>query len=115
MVSTRKSASPALKLLILSSFLMSLGFYSLIPYLAVHFTTRYHWTVTAAGLLLATRQLSQQGLTFVGGAIADRVGWHRTMVIGICMRAAGFLAFAFSSEPVPAFAAAAFSTARCLG
>lgn len=109
MVSLWSAASVHLRLLILTSFLMSLGFYSLIPFLAVHFTADLGWSMTLAGLLLATRQFSQQGLTFLGGILSDRVGWHKTITAGVTLRALGFLGFAISVEPWSAFTAAAVS------
>ena len=109
MVSIWKQASLNLRLLLSCSFLMALGFYSLVPKLAIHFTQECGWTMTAVGLLLATRQLSGQGLMFLGGVISDRIGWKRTLVLGVLLRGIGFASFAFAQDPAPAFGAAAIS------
>ncbi len=104
------SAAPReIRLLLCTSVLMGLGFYSLIPYLTLHLTGSLAWSMTLVGACLAIRQLSQQGLSFFGGAIADRFGHKRMLVIGIWIRAAGFFCFAFADTPAAVFFAAILS------
>jgi len=93
---------PTIRVLVGSNFLMYLGFYILVPYLALHLSTTMGWSLGLTGLLLGTRQLSQQGLTFFGGLIADRIGWKAAIVGGVWIRALGFLGFAFA-HTVPEF------------
>jgi MFS transporter, DHA1 family, multidrug resistance protein len=75
---------------------MMFGFSILIPLLAIHFTHSLGFTAAAIGLVLAVRQVSQQGLDLVGGVFADRFGARTAIVIGCMVRAAGFLGIGFS-------------------
>ncbi|TMV52294.1 MFS transporter [Paenibacillus mesophilus] len=102
-------APASIKALYVCSFLMNLGFFALIPYLTLHLTGHFLWSLALAGVLLGVRQFSQQGLTFLGGIVADRFGCKETLVFGVAVRAAGFLAFAFCSEVWHFFAAAIVS------
>jgi DHA1 family multidrug resistance protein-like MFS transporter len=80
--------------LLANNALMSAGFYLLIPLLSVHLTRDAGFSATVAGAVLAVRQFSQQGLMLFGGAIADRAGYRPVIVLGLFVRAAGFMAFA---------------------
>jgi DHA1 family multidrug resistance protein-like MFS transporter len=71
--------------------LMNFGFSMLIPLLALHFTGSLGFTAAAIGLVLALRQIAQQGLDLVGGLVADRIGARTSITIGCFVRAAGFL------------------------
>lgn len=88
---------------------MNMGFYALIPYLSLYLTDSFYWTMALAGFLLGVRQLSQQGLTFLGGLIADRIGLKRTLVSGVLIRGIGFFSFGFCTEVWQFFAAAVIS------
>lgn len=89
--------------------MMALGFYALIPYLALHLTKDLGWSMAAAGLLLGVRQICQQGLNFIGGALADRFGWKRILIAGLWVRALGFFGLAFGTSRPELFLAAALS------
>lgn len=91
-------APGSIKLMYVCSFFMNLGFYALIPYLTLHLTGDFLWSMALTGILLGVRQFSQQGLTFIGGIVADRLGCKETLVFGIGVRAVGFLSFAFCTE-----------------
>ncbi|CAJ1003062.1 MDR family MFS transporter [Brevibacillus aydinogluensis] len=99
----------SVKLLLVTSFLMNLGFYALIPYLTLYLTGSIGWTVAMAGLVLGVRQFSQQGFAFLGGVVADTFGYKGTMVLGLLIRAAGFALFAFCTAPWQFFLAAVLS------
>jgi DHA1 family multidrug resistance protein-like MFS transporter len=104
-----KSTPFSVKLLLLTSFMMNMGFYALIPYLTLHLTGSIGWTLTMAGLVLAVRQFSQQGFAFLGGVVADLFGYKGTMVLGMGIRATGFALFAFCTENWHFFLAAILS------
>ncbi|MEF3303296.1 MFS transporter [Paenibacillus sp. GYB003] len=104
-----KVAPGGLKVMFACSFFMNLGFYALIPYLTLHLTGDFLWSMALTGVLLGVRQFSQQGLTFVGGIVADRLGCKETLVFGVWVRAVGFLSFAFCGEVWQFFAAAIVS------
>lgn len=86
------------RVLFICSFLMNLGFYALIPYLTLYLTGSFAWSMAMAGILLGIRQFSQQGFSFLGGMLADRIGCKQALVFGVLVRAAGFLGFAFCTE-----------------
>ncbi|TNJ64809.1 MFS transporter [Paenibacillus hemerocallicola] len=104
-----KVAPSSIKALYVCSFLMNLGFYALIPYLTLHLTGNFLWSLALTGVLLGVRQFSQQGFTFIGGIVADRFGCKETLVFGVGVRAVGFLAFAFCTDMWQFFAAAIVS------
>ncbi|WP_248924693.1 MDR family MFS transporter [Paenibacillus hamazuiensis] len=93
-----RSASGESKVLLVSVLCVNLGFYSFIPYLSIYLTGSFGWSLALTGVLLGVRQLSQQGVTFLGGLLADRLGCKPTLVAGLFVRAAGFGSFAVCSE-----------------
>ena len=90
---TWKNSPPLVQFLYLSTFSMSLGYYALIPYLAVYLTKFWGCSMFMAGVVLSIRQISQQGLMFGGGILADRLGWKRVLLSGLFIRALSFLFF----------------------
>jgi MFS transporter, DHA1 family, multidrug resistance protein len=90
-----RNSPETIRILLVSSFLMNVGFYALIPYLTLYLTGDFAWSMAMAGILLGIRQFSQQGFSFLGGLVADRIGCKETLVAGVLVRAAGFLSFAF--------------------
>jgi DHA1 family multidrug resistance protein-like MFS transporter len=79
--------------LLADSFASNFGFFLLMPVLAVYLTRDLGWTAWAAGLVLAIRQFAQQGLAPWGGAWGDRLGYRAAVVLGMEVRALGFLLF----------------------
>lgn len=82
------------------------SFSMLYPYLAVHFTRDLGFAIWMVGLILGVRVLSQQGLTVVGGTLADRIGYRPVVIAGLTIRTIGFLLFGIGdSFPVVLLAA----------
>jgi DHA1 family multidrug resistance protein-like MFS transporter len=79
-------------------FLMRLGFFMLIPQIAVHFSGNLGWAAAAIGLALALRELCHQGLTIVGGMLGDRFGLKQLILFGLLVRVAGFAGVAFVTD-----------------
>lgn len=79
-----------------NTFMMYGGFFMVIPMISVHYVNGLGWAASAIGLVLAVRQLVQQGLAFIGGVIADRIGAKTPIVIGLLVRAAGFIWMAYA-------------------
>ncbi|MFN8540355.1 MAG: MFS transporter [Thermomicrobiales bacterium] len=69
------------------------SFAMLYPYLAVHFTRDLGFAAWMVGLILGVRVLSQQGLTVVGGTLADRIGYRPVVIAGLSLRTVGFALF----------------------
>jgi MFS transporter, DHA1 family, multidrug resistance protein len=80
--------------LLATTFLMWAGFFMIVPLLSVHFVDELGWAAASIGLVLALRQFVQQTLTVVSGALADRVGAKRLILLGLIVRTIGFAAMA---------------------
>jgi MFS transporter, DHA1 family, multidrug resistance protein len=78
--------------------LMNTGFFMLFPLLTVHLTRDLGFDATGVGLVLAARNLLQQGSAPLGGSLADRVGYKPVIVAGFLVRSLGFLLFALSQS-----------------
>ncbi|MFJ2618420.1 MFS transporter [Glutamicibacter sp. NPDC087344] len=79
--------------------LFNIGFYAVVPFLAVVLTEDFLLAATAVGLILGIRTFAQQGLFLVGGSLADRFGARSMILIGCAVRAAGFFTLAASLWP----------------
>ncbi|MFI6503200.1 MFS transporter [Nonomuraea typhae] len=80
----------AVRLLMVNQLTINIGFYMLMPYLAGHLTGDLGLAVWVAALVLAVRNLCQQGLFLVGGSLADRVGYKPMILAGLALRTVGF-------------------------
>jgi MFS family permease len=87
--------SRAVQVLLLNELTIFLSFYMLFPYLAVYFREHLGFSVWMVGLILGIRTLCQQGLTVIGGTLADRLGYKPLIIVGLGLRAAGFALFGF--------------------
>jgi MFS family permease len=81
----------------------------LMPYLAAHLADGLGMAAWAVGLVLGARNLSQQGMFLVGGALADRLGFKPLIVAGCALRTVGFGALAFA-QSLPMLIAASLAT-----
>ena len=107
------------KLVLASMVLFNVGFYLVVPFLAVHLSEELGFASWIVGLVLGLRTFSQQGMFFLGGSIADRFGRRPVILWGIAIRIVGFVVLALASS-LPAvivgilligFAAALFAPA----
>ncbi|MFD2615610.1 MDR family MFS transporter [Paenibacillus gansuensis] len=93
--------------LYLDTLLIAVGFFMLVPMLGLHMMHDLGWSAAAAGSIMATSSFSQQAFKVLGGMIADRIGYKRSILIGVALRIPGYLLYAFADMPW-AFAFAAF-------
>ncbi|MCX3062723.1 MFS transporter [Streptomyces beihaiensis] len=100
---------PGVQLLFVNQFSINLGFYMLMPYLAAHLSGDLALAGWAVGLVLGVRNLSQQGMFLVGGALADRLGFKPLIVAGCALRTVGFGALALA-DTLPVLIAASVAT-----
>jgi Na+/melibiose symporter-like transporter len=84
----------SMQLLMINELTLSLSFYMLYPYLAIYFTQDLGMATGAVGLVLGIRVLFQQGLTILGGTLADLFGYKPVIVAGLALRTIGFGLFA---------------------
>ncbi|MFZ5814381.1 MAG: MFS transporter [Bacillota bacterium] len=85
--------------------LFHVGWYLLLPFFAVLFTTRRGLTPAQAGLLLAVQSFTLLAGSLVGGWLADRLGRRLTMVGGLLARGLGLWGLGFITG-LPALLAA---------
>ncbi|MFF2087312.1 MFS transporter [Nocardia sp. NPDC058176] len=84
----------SVRLLLTNQLIGNIGFFLLIPFLADYLLEDLALSAAVVGVVLGVRNLSQQGLFLIGGSAADRLGARGVIVVGIAIRAVGFLLFA---------------------
>ena len=87
-----------LRLLVFSQLVFNAGFYLVVPFLASYLEDDLRLSGALVGIILGLRAFSQQGLFFLGGALADWFGVKPLALTGIGIRVAGFLLLALGSE-----------------
>lgn len=85
-----------LAVLLADTFMMFGGFFMLVPLISIHYVEGLGFAAAAVGIALAVRQLTQQGLTLFGGALADRWGAKWLICSGMLLRAVGFAGLAWA-------------------
>ncbi|HEY8575263.1 MAG TPA: MFS transporter [Devosia sp.] len=78
-------------LLLSSQFVFNVGFYMVVPFLAIYLREDMLLAGSIVGLVLGLRTFSQQGLFVFGGALSDALGPRRMILLGCVVRVAGFL------------------------
>lgn len=98
-------ASPQMRVLLAGIFAFHAGWYMLLPYFAVLFTTRRGLSAGQAGLVLAAQSFTVLIGSVAGGYMADRFGRTKALVLGLVLRAAGLGLLGFAATLGPAIAA----------
>lgn len=80
----------SVRLLIVNQFGVNVGFYMLIPYIAIYLTNDLGVSAAITGLVLGVRTMAQQGLMLLGGSLADRVGFRPVIIAGLAFRSVAF-------------------------
>ncbi|MFD8780348.1 MDR family MFS transporter [Streptomyces sp. NPDC059916] len=104
-----RSFAPGIQLLMVNQFGINLGFYMLMPYLADHLAHGLGLAAWAVGLVLGVRNLSQQGMFWLGGTLADRIGYKPMILTGCTLRTGAFVLLAFA-DTLPALIIASAAT-----
>ena len=86
------------RLLLLTQLAFNVGFYLVVPFLAVHLSGDLAMAGWVVGLVLGVRTFSQQGLFVIGGALTDRFGIRPTVLTGCLLRIAGFVVLAAAED-----------------
>ncbi|MBT2514507.1 MFS transporter [Arthrobacter sp. ISL-30] len=89
---------PAPQLLLASQLIFNIGFFAVVPFLAVAMRNDFGMGAIAIGIVLGARTFAQQGLFLFGGALADRWGARQSMITGCLVRIAGFLLLAWAAD-----------------
>jgi MFS transporter, DHA1 family, multidrug resistance protein len=84
--------------LLVNNLLMWGGFFMVVPLISVHYVKELGWAASLIGVVLALRQFSQQGITVFSGALADRFGAKGLILLGLFVRAIGFMSMAWAES-----------------
>ena len=84
-----------------SQFVFNIGFYAVVPFLAIFLRDDMLLSGGLIGLILGLRTFSQQGMFIVGGALSDRFGAKVVILSGCVIRVAGYLLLAFGESLWP--------------
>lgn len=84
-----------------SQFVFNIGFYAVVPFLALFLRDDMLLSGGVIGLVLGLRTFSQQGMFIVGGALSDRFGARIVILWGCFIRIAGFLLLALGHSLWP--------------
>lgn len=76
--------------------LFNVGFYAVVPFIAVVLTDDFGLAAVSVGFVLGARTFAQQGMFLAGGALADRFGARPIILAGCAIRIVGFGALAGS-------------------
>ncbi|OUD80858.1 Oligopeptide transport ATP-binding protein OppF [Clavibacter michiganensis subsp. michiganensis] len=109
------TTAPPAAVLLSSQLVFNLGFYAVVPFLAVVMRDDLGLGALAIGLVLGARTFSQQGLFLLGGMLADRFGPRTLIAAGCVVRVSGYLGLALAAG-LPGFLVGAIltgSAARC--
>ncbi|GAA1108213.1 MFS transporter [Arthrobacter flavus] len=87
-----------MSLILPTQLVFNIGFYAVVPFLALVMTEDLGLGAAAIGLVLGARTFSQQGMFLLGGVIADRWGPRRSILTGCAVRAAGYLGLAIADD-----------------
>lgn len=77
-----------------SQFVFNIGFYAVIPFLAIFLRDDMLLSGAMIGLILGLRTFSQQGMFIIGGALSDSFGARIVILCGCVIRVAGYLLLA---------------------
>lgn len=84
-----------------SQFVFNIGFYAVVPFLAIFLRDDMQLSGAVIGLILGLRTFSQQGMFIIGGALSDRYGAKGVILCGCVIRIAGYLLLAFGQSLWP--------------
>ena len=102
-----RSFPVSVQLLFVNQFSINAGFYMLMPYLADYLASDLQLAAWAIGLVLGIRNLGQQGMFFLGGALADKFGYKPLIVAGLLLRTIAFALLGLVSSLVALIVASA--------
>ncbi|MWV58699.1 MFS transporter [Rathayibacter sp. VKM Ac-2754] len=94
----RRRTTAPLPALFASQALFNLGFFAVVPFLAITMRDDHGLGGAAVGLVLGVRAFSQQGLFLLGGLLHDRYGARTLIALGCAVRVLGYLALAYASD-----------------
>ncbi|MDP9652010.1 MFS transporter [Paraburkholderia caledonica] len=94
---------------------MNASHFMTVPLVALYMSMTLHFNSVALATVMSANLLSAQTLPLIAGAVADRFGSRRMLVLGLWLRALGFLGFSVTNNETAwmCFAFAAGSGVAC--
>ncbi|KPI09479.1 major facilitator superfamily MFS_1 [Actinobacteria bacterium OK074] len=78
---------------ILGRFMTNIGFFMVIPFLAIYLTETNGFSSLETGVMFAVLQFTRRGLGVLAGWASDRFGASRVLTLGLLIEAAAYLGF----------------------
>ncbi|MCG8709157.1 MFS transporter [Brenneria sp. 4F2] len=100
-LANQRAVQPYPPLLLGSQLVFNIGFYAVVPFLAIFLRDDMLLSGWTIGLIIGLRTFSQQGMFLIGGALADRFGARGIILCGCVVRIAGYLLLALSGTLWP--------------
>ncbi|MFD0385915.1 MFS transporter [Streptomyces stramineus] len=82
----------------LGRFMTNIGFFMVIPFLAVYLTRHAGMSSLQTGLLFAAMEFTRRGLGIPAGWASDRFGASRVLVLGLLIEVVAYAVFAVAGE-----------------
>ncbi|MGY5958009.1 MFS transporter [Kosakonia sp. BK9b] len=84
-----------------SQLIFNIGFYAVVPFLAIYLRDDMQLSGALIGLIIGLRTFSQQGMFLLGGALSDRFGARIIILCGCLVRISGYLLLAMGDTLLP--------------
>ncbi|WP_051196433.1 MFS transporter [Jonesia quinghaiensis] len=101
--------SPTTRVLLSAQLMFNVGFYTVVPFIALILRDEFALAGVWVGVVLGLRTFAQQGMFLFGGLLADRFGPRRLILLGCVVRIIGFLGLAVTTH-FPVFLAGVLLT-----
>ncbi|RAR48249.1 fucose permease [Paraburkholderia unamae] len=96
--SANSTFSPDIRALLRMQGVMNASHFMSVPLLALYMSTTLRFNSVALATVMSANMLSAQALPLIAGAVADRFGSRRLIVLGLWLRAVGFLGFGYATD-----------------
>jgi len=97
-VSTHSTFPPDIRALLRMQGVMNASHFMSVPLLALHMSMTLRFNSIALATVMSANLLSAQALPLIAGAVADRFGSRRLIVLGLWLRGLGFLGFGIATD-----------------
>lgn len=98
-IASFRSFGRPIQVILINLLLTNVGFYMIIPFMAGYLAGDLGLELWLVGLILGVRTLSQQGMSLVGGSLADWIGYKPAIVVGCVLRVVSFALFGLVESP----------------
>lgn len=85
-----KNFSTPIRIILISSFFMSFGYFAVYAFLAIYLTNFLHFSALQVGTILTIIIITSRMIPFLSGIIADKFGYMIMMIAGLLLRGGWF-------------------------